>query len=104
MDAAARDFPADDRTYVAKLVAAQPGLAQADAEKRVSAVVERAKAQATPPARPASMSPCGVHLLAGRRFFRQLYGDARRPRPRRFADDRLRKGGDRRRRHSAAAW
>ena len=46
MDAAARDFPADDRAYVAKLVAAQTGLAQADAEKRVSDVVERAKAQA----------------------------------------------------------
>ena len=46
MDAAAWDFPADDRAYVARLVAGQTGQSQAGAEKRVSDVVERAKAQA----------------------------------------------------------
>lgn len=46
MDAVSRQAPADDRTYLAQLVAAHTGLAQADAEKRVSDVADRAKAAA----------------------------------------------------------
>lgn len=37
------DMPAADKTYVAQIVAARTGLNQADAEKRVSDVVERAR-------------------------------------------------------------
>ena len=40
------DLAAADRTYVARLVAAQTGLSQADAEKRVNDVVTEAKAAA----------------------------------------------------------
>jgi hypothetical protein len=39
-----RDFPADDRSYLAQLVAAKTGLNQADAEKRVTDTVDRARA------------------------------------------------------------
>jgi len=46
MDAASRQAPADDRTYLTQLVAAHTGLGQADAEKRVSEVADRAKAAA----------------------------------------------------------
>ena len=35
-------MPAADRTYVAQVIAARTGLSQADAEKRVSDVVEQA--------------------------------------------------------------
>jgi hypothetical protein len=42
-DAASGDMPAADKTYVAQVVAARTGLSQADAEKRVSDVVEQAK-------------------------------------------------------------
>ena len=38
------DVPAADRTYLAQLVAARTGLSQADAEKRVDAVIAKAKA------------------------------------------------------------
>jgi hypothetical protein len=41
--AASGEMPAADKTYVAQLVAARTGLSQADAEKRVSDVVEQAK-------------------------------------------------------------
>ncbi|MEA2906373.1 MAG: hypothetical protein QOI12_3760 [Alphaproteobacteria bacterium] len=41
-----RDLAADDRTYVARLVAARTGLSQAEAEKRVNDVVTEAKAAA----------------------------------------------------------
>jgi hypothetical protein len=37
-------MPAADKTYVAQVVAARTGLSQADAEKRVTDVVEQAKA------------------------------------------------------------
>jgi hypothetical protein len=40
------DLAAADRTYVARLVAAQTGMSQADAEKRVNDVVTEAKAAA----------------------------------------------------------
>jgi len=46
MDAASSQAPADDRTYLTQLVAAHTGLGQADAEKRVSEVADRAKAAA----------------------------------------------------------
>ena len=46
VDAASGEMPSADRTYVAQLVAARTGLSQADAEKRVADVVERAKAAA----------------------------------------------------------
>jgi hypothetical protein len=36
--------PAGDRTYVAQVVAARTGLSQTDAEKRVSDVINQAKA------------------------------------------------------------
>jgi hypothetical protein len=42
-DALSGDMPAADKTYVAQMVAARTGLTQADAEKRVSDVVEQAK-------------------------------------------------------------
>lgn len=42
-DAVSGDMPAADKTYVAQLVAARTGLSQADAEKRVSDVIEQAK-------------------------------------------------------------
>lgn len=42
-DAAAGEMSAADKTYVAQVVAARTGLSQADAEKRVSDVVEQAK-------------------------------------------------------------
>ncbi len=42
-DALSGEMPAADRTYVAQIVAARTGLSQADAEKRVSDVVEQAK-------------------------------------------------------------
>jgi hypothetical protein len=42
-DALSGEMPAADRTYVAQVVAARTGLSQADAEKRVSDVVEQAK-------------------------------------------------------------
>ena len=38
------DVPAPDRTYVAQVVAARTGLSQADADKRVSDVINQAKA------------------------------------------------------------
>jgi hypothetical protein len=41
-----RDLTASDRTYVTQMVAAHTGLSQADAEKRVDAVVVEAKAAA----------------------------------------------------------
>jgi len=41
-DSASGDMPAPDKTYVAQVVAARTGLSQADAEKRVSDVVEQA--------------------------------------------------------------
>jgi len=41
------DVPAADRTYLAQLVAAQTGLSQADASKRVDQVVAREKAAET---------------------------------------------------------
>jgi hypothetical protein len=40
------DFTAGDRTYVAQVVAARTGMSQADAEKRVDAVVTEAKTDA----------------------------------------------------------
>lgn len=40
---AGRDLSPDDRTYLARVVAARTGLSQADAEKRVDAVVTEAK-------------------------------------------------------------
>jgi hypothetical protein len=40
------DLPAEDRAYLARLVSAQTGLSEADAEKRVAAVLDRAKAEA----------------------------------------------------------
>ena len=43
-DALSGDMPAADKTYVAQVVAARTGLSQADAEKRVTDVVEQAKA------------------------------------------------------------
>jgi len=43
-DALAGDMPAADKTYAAQVVAARTGLAQADAEKRVTDVVAQAKA------------------------------------------------------------
>ena len=42
-DALSGEMPAADRTYVAQVVAARTGLSQADAEKRVSDIVEQAK-------------------------------------------------------------
>jgi hypothetical protein len=42
-DALSGEMPAADRTFVAQVVAARTGLSQADAEKRVSDVVEQAK-------------------------------------------------------------
>ena len=42
-DAVSGDMPAGDKTYIAQVVAARTGLAQADAEKRVSDVVAQAK-------------------------------------------------------------
>jgi hypothetical protein len=36
-------MPAADRTYAAQVIAARTGLSQADAEKRVSDVVEQAR-------------------------------------------------------------
>ena len=42
-DAVSGDVPAGDKTYIAQVVAARTGLAQADAEKRVSDVVAQAK-------------------------------------------------------------
>jgi hypothetical protein len=42
-DALSGEMPVADRTYVAQVVAARTGLSQADAEKRVSDVVEQAK-------------------------------------------------------------
>jgi hypothetical protein len=42
-DALSGEMPAADKTYVAQVVAARTGLSQADAEKRVSGVVEQAK-------------------------------------------------------------
>jgi hypothetical protein len=41
-----RDLTASDRTYVTQIVAARTGLSQADAEKRVNAVVTEAKTAA----------------------------------------------------------
>lgn len=46
VDAASAEMPAADRTYVAQVVAARTGLSQADAEKRLSDVIDRAKAAA----------------------------------------------------------
>jgi hypothetical protein len=40
------DLPAADRTYLARLVSARTGLSQADAEKRVTEVVDQARAAA----------------------------------------------------------
>ena len=40
------DLPPADRTYIARLIAAQTGMSQADAEKRVNDVVTEAKAAA----------------------------------------------------------
>ena len=37
------DIPASDKTYLAQLVAARTGISQADAEKRVDAVIAKAK-------------------------------------------------------------
>jgi len=42
-DALSGEMPAEDKTYVAQVVAARTGLSQADAEKRVSKVVEQTK-------------------------------------------------------------
>jgi hypothetical protein len=42
-DAVSGDVPAGDKTYIAQVVAARTGLAQADAEKRVSDAVAQAK-------------------------------------------------------------
>jgi len=42
-DALSGEMPAADKAYVAQLVAARTGLSQADADKRVSEVVEQAK-------------------------------------------------------------
>jgi hypothetical protein len=42
-DALSDEMPAADKAYVAQVVAARTGLSQADAEKRVSEVVEQAK-------------------------------------------------------------
>jgi hypothetical protein len=42
-DALSGEMPAGDKTYVGQVVAARTGLSQADAEKRVSDVVEQAK-------------------------------------------------------------
>jgi hypothetical protein len=44
--AASGELPATDKTYVAQVVAAQTGLNQADAEKRVSDVFDQAKSTA----------------------------------------------------------
>ena len=46
VDLRSDDFAAGDRTYVAQVVAARTGMSQADAEKRVDAVVTEAKADA----------------------------------------------------------
>jgi hypothetical protein len=40
------DLSADDRTYVAKVIAARTGMSQADAERRVSEVITKAKVAA----------------------------------------------------------
>jgi hypothetical protein len=37
------NFSATDRTYVARVVASRTGISQADAEKRVTEVIETAK-------------------------------------------------------------
>jgi hypothetical protein len=37
------DFPADDRSYLAQIASSRDGLAQADAEKRVADVIDRAR-------------------------------------------------------------
>jgi hypothetical protein len=42
-DALSGEMPAADTTYVTQVIAARTGLSQADAEKRVSDVVEQAK-------------------------------------------------------------
>lgn len=42
-DAVSGDMPAADKTYIAQVVAARTGLTQADAEKRLSDVIEQAK-------------------------------------------------------------
>ena len=42
-DALSGEMPAADKAYVAQVVAARTGLSQADADKRVSEVVEQAK-------------------------------------------------------------
>ena len=42
-DALSGEMPAADRTYVAQVIAARTGLSRADAEKRVSDVVEQAR-------------------------------------------------------------
>jgi hypothetical protein len=42
-DSVSGDMPNADRTYVAQVIAARTGLSQADAEKRVSDVIEQAK-------------------------------------------------------------
>jgi hypothetical protein len=41
-----RDLPSPDRTYMAQMVAARTGINQAEADKRVAAVVNEAKAAA----------------------------------------------------------
>jgi hypothetical protein len=40
------NFPAADRTYLAQMVTARTGMSQPDAEKRVSEVIDQAKAAA----------------------------------------------------------
>jgi hypothetical protein len=52
----------DDRTYVARVVAARTGLSQADAERRVDQVVEDAKAAADKARKAAANSHCGRRL------------------------------------------
>ena len=99
-DALSGEMPAVDKAYVAQVVAARTGSSQADADKRVSEVVEQAKnakdkaidtakAAATRPVKPASTWRCGRSYRPDRRVFRELHGDGRRARQRRSADGRL---------------
>lgn len=63
-----------DRTYLAKLVAARTGLSQADAEKRVDAVVAQEKAAETKMREAADTARKGAASLGFFTFFSMLIG------------------------------
>ena len=75
------DVPAPDRTYVAQVVAARTGLNQAEADKRVSDVINQAKT-ALDNARKAAAKlslwlspiPCAIPALRGSRNVAWLRG------------------------------